>query len=177
MGKITHNEMTKQNARTAIFTLSERTLETEKGGNHECSQTLHCIYYIQYFCKSYNTQQKQWASLIIFYCYLNFIAVLMAGKRKSKMWQMSSWLVVKYYVIIWEKIITNEDAIQAVLFINSELNGSICKLASTQTALTCDSKGIIHLLCILHFGQPVCEAFRDGTVCRTTAFQKRSEPN
>lgn len=31
MGKISHNEMTKQNARTAIFTLCERTWETQGG--------------------------------------------------------------------------------------------------------------------------------------------------
>lgn len=31
MGKISHNEMTKQNARTAIFTLRERTSDTREG--------------------------------------------------------------------------------------------------------------------------------------------------
>lgn len=41
MGKITHNEATKQNARTAIFTLSERTSETEKRLYKECDRALH----------------------------------------------------------------------------------------------------------------------------------------
>ncbi len=41
MGKITHNEMTKQNARTAIFTLSERTSETEERLYKESSRALH----------------------------------------------------------------------------------------------------------------------------------------
>lgn len=34
--------MTKQNARTAIFTLCERTLETEERLYKECSRALHC---------------------------------------------------------------------------------------------------------------------------------------
>lgn len=41
MGKITHNETTKQNARTAIFTLSERTSETEERLYKECGRALH----------------------------------------------------------------------------------------------------------------------------------------
>lgn len=41
MGKITHNETTKQNARTAIFTLSERTSETAERLYKECGRALH----------------------------------------------------------------------------------------------------------------------------------------
>lgn len=53
MGKITHNEMTKQNARTAIFTLSERTSETEERLDKECSHALHSDAWFKYTMCTY----------------------------------------------------------------------------------------------------------------------------
>lgn len=52
MGKITHNEMTKQNARTAIFTLSERTSETEKRLDKE-NAAMHCDAWFKYTMCTY----------------------------------------------------------------------------------------------------------------------------